>query len=377
MGKQAGAVSAMGAIGAMVAVAVFGVGACSKSSDTPGKSSVAGSAGGGGAPAVMGGSSSGGTAGSAAAGKPSTGPAISTAPAAWAPPTDCGGVGDTCPEGIFGCTSPTSSCQLEGYVCIPAFDAKKGLPSRTAETPYCAAYTCMTFEQASCFCTGEAGKADSRCVSPSAMAGLCGTDGSSCDAATDIACCDGFACLPEAYYPQKSCRKTCTSNDECASGCCTDALDTGTKICAPASQCETACKKEGEQECSLNDPNKPTLCCRGTCVDSENLNYAGCRPRCTKNEDCFETGCCEPFSNSTDGFCVDAKFCTCGNAGAACAGDDTPPCCSGTTCVTFEQEGASFSCFQNCATDADCPGSCCVSLSSGNGKVCGPPGNCP
>jgi hypothetical protein len=207
------------------------------------------------------------------------------------------------------------------------------------------------------------------------MAGLCGTDGSSCDAAADAECCDGFACLPEAYYPQKSCRKTCTSNEECASGCCTDALDTGTKICAAASKCETACKKQGEQDCSLNDPNKPTLCCRGTCVISENANYAGCRPRCTKNEDCFDSGCCEPFSDSTEGFCVDAKFCSCGNAGAACAGDDNPPCCGGTTCLTFDT-GTSFSCFQNCASDADCPGSCCIPLSSGDGKVCGPPGNC-
>lgn len=376
MGKQAGTISAIGA--AVLAVGVlFGVGACSKSSDSPGNSSLAGSAGsGGGAPSATGGSSSGGTAGSAAAGKPSTGPAISMAPAAWAPPADCGGVGDTCPEGIFGCTSPTSSCQLEGYVCIPAFDAKQGLPGRTAETPYCAAYTCMTFEQASCFCSGDAGKTDSRCVSPSALAGLCGTDGSSCDTATATECCDGFACLPQAYYPQKSCRQTCASNEDCSSGCCTDALDTGTKICAPADKCQTACKKQGEQDCSLNDPTKPTLCCRGTCVNSESPHQAGCRPRCTKNEDCFETGCCEPFSDSTEGFCVDAKFCSCGMAGAACSGFDNPPCCSDTTCLTFDA-GTEFSCFQNCASDADCPGSCCIPLTSSDGKVCAPPGRCP
>lgn len=258
-------------------------------------------------------------------------------------------------------------------VCIPAFDAKQGLPGRTAETPYCAAYTCMTFEQASCFCTGEAGKTDSRCVSPSALAGLCGTESTTCDANDD--CCSGFACLPGAYYPTKSCRQTCAANEDCASGCCTDALDTGTKICATADKCETACKKQGEQNCSENDPNKPTLCCRGTCVQSENPNYAGCRPRCTKNEDCFDTGCCEPFSNSADGFCVDAKFCGCGNAGAACGGDDNPGCCDGTTCLTYD-DAASFSCFKNCTTDADCPDSCCVALSDGSAKACAPAGGC-
>jgi hypothetical protein len=202
---------------------------------------------------------------------------------------------------------------------------------------------------------------------------LCGTESTTCDADTD--CCGGFACLPGAYYPTKSCRETCAANEDCASGCCTDALDTGTKICATADQCETACKKEGALDCTQNDPNKPSLCCRGTCVQSENPNYAGCRRRCSKNEDCFETGCCEPFSNSTEGFCVDAKFCGCGNAGAACGGNDNPACCSGTTCLTYDQ-GASFSCFKTCATNADCPDSCCVTLSDGSAKACAPPGKC-
>jgi hypothetical protein len=364
----------------VVAAVLATASACSKSSDPPGGSASAGNASGGSAAGVAASAGTGSNAGaggsgaSGAAGKPSTGPAITQAPDAWNPPADCGGVGDTCPEGIFGCTSPTSSCQLEGYVCIPAVQAGKPLPSRTAETPYCAAYTCMTFEQASGFCTGEAGKSDSRCASPAAMAGLCGTDSTKC--ATDQDCCKGSACLPEAYYPQKSCRRTCTSNDECSTGCCTDALDTGVKVCAAADKCETACKVRGEQPCDQPDPNKPTPCCRGGCVLSENPNFGGCRPRCTKNEDCFETGCCEPFSGSTEGFCVDAKFCGCGNPGAACAGDDNPDCCSGSTCLTFGDSG-SFSCFKNCTADTDCPGSCCVPLSDGQRHVCGPPERCP
>jgi hypothetical protein len=362
---------------AMVLAAIFAsASACSKSPEPADDSASAGSASGGrgGGLATTGGAvSTAGGGSSSAAGKPATGPVITQAPDAWSPPADCGGVGDTCPEGIFGCTAPTSFCQLEGYVCIPAVEAGKPLPPRTAETPYCAAYTCMTFEQASCFCSGDAGKADSRCSSPAAMAGLCGSDHSKCDA--DMDCCAGFACLPEAYYPQKSCRKTCASNEECSSGCCTDALDTGVKICATADKCETACKVRGDQSCPQNDPNKPTLCCRGTCVLSDNANFGGCRPRCTKNEDCFDTGCCRLFADSTDGFCVDAKFCGCGSAGAACNDADNPQCCDGSTCLSFD-DAASFSCFQNCSSDADCPGSCCIPLSSGTGSVCGPPGNC-
>jgi hypothetical protein len=359
-------------VGLSLGLVFFGASGCSKSSDPPSSASIAGS---GGTTATMGGSAgTGGTGGAGAAGKPATGPAITTAPDAWSPPADCGGVGDTCPEGIFGCTSPTSSCQLEGYVCIPAFDAKKGLPGRTAETPYCAAYTCMTFEQASCFCTGEAGKTDSRCASPAALAGLCGSEATSCDADAD--CCGGFACLPNEYYAGKSCQKTCATHEECGSGCCTDALDTGTKICARASKCETACKKDGEQDCTQNDPNKPTLCCRGSCVQSENPNHAGCRRLCTKNEDCYESGCCTPFSNSTEGFCVDAKFCSCGAAGAACGGDDNPQCCGDTTCLSFN-DSPTFTCYQNCTSDGECPSGRCVTLSDGVRKVCGPAASSP
>lgn len=360
--------------------ATFGSGlACSKSPAPSGGSagSASGSGGSAAGSATAGGgtNSNAGAGGGGLAGKPSAGPAITEAPDAWNPPADCGGVGDTCPEGIFGCGA-ASSCQLEGYVCIPAIEAGKPLPARSPETPYCAAYTCMTFEQASCFCTGEAGKTDPRCASPAALAGLCGAGATKCSA--DSECCKGFACLPEAYYPQKSCRQTCTSNEDCATGCCTDALDTGVKVCATADKCETACKVRGEQPCDQPDPNKPTLCCRGTCVQSDNPNWGGCRPRCSKNEDCFETGCCEPFANSTEGFCVDAKFCGCSEVGAACAGQDNPDCCGGSTCLTFD-DGAnpSFSCFKNCASDSDCPESCCVPLSNGGGSVCGPPDNCP
>jgi hypothetical protein len=363
-------------LGAVVLAAVLAsASACSKSGEGP--SGAAGSAAGPGS----GGTAAGGANASAGAGaSPSagaggtalTGPAITEAPAAWARPPECGGVGDTCPEGIFGCGSG-SSCQLEGYVCIPALEAGKPLPSLSAERPYCAAYTCMTFEEASCFCTGEAGKTEPRCVSPSAMAGLCGTDAKKC--AADTECCTGFACLPEAYYPQKSCRKTCATNEECASGCCTDALDTGVKVCATADKCATACKKVGEQPCDQGDPNKPSLCCRGTCVQSENPSYAGCRPRCTKNEDCFETGCCVPFKDSAEGFCTDAKFCSCGSLGAACGGND-PACCGDSRCLRYEPD-VTFTCHKSCTSDADCPESCCRPLSSGEGSVCAPLRACP
>ena len=85
-------------------------------------SGAAGSASGGAA-----GQSSTPTAGSAGM----KGPVITSAPAAWARPADCGGIGDLCPN-LFGCKAGQSTCQLEGNVCIPAFPAgATSLPGRT------------------------------------------------------------------------------------------------------------------------------------------------------------------------------------------------------------------------------------------------------
>src|SRR6187399_1252850 len=170
----------------IVLLASAGAWACGKnaSDDDSGGGANAGAGAGG-----TGGTSGAGRAGSGAAqagasgkaGAATTGPAITSAPPAWLPPADCGGIGDTCPNGLAGC-STRSSCQLEGYVCIPRLEpGATALPSRTAETPYCAAYTCMTFEEASCFCTGAAGKVTPSCSSPSALAGLCVGKDSSCE----------------------------------------------------------------------------------------------------------------------------------------------------------------------------------------------------
>ena len=55
-------------------------------------------------------------------------------------------MGNPCSEGCGG-----AACQLEGNVCVPF--AEVGA-SASACLPYCLAYACMTFDEASCFCTG-------------------------------------------------------------------------------------------------------------------------------------------------------------------------------------------------------------------------------
>src|SRR4051812_7333636 len=105
-----------------VALASIGAWACSKSTsddDSSGGSSshagVGGASATGGAGAQAGGGGTaaaagkGGTGGTGGTGGSAMGPAITSAPPAWMPPADCGGIGDTCPQGIIGC-STKSTC---------------------------------------------------------------------------------------------------------------------------------------------------------------------------------------------------------------------------------------------------------------------------
>src|SRR5689334_9349677 len=191
-----------------------------------GTGGAAGAAAAGTAGTSPGGASSGGAA--------MTGPPITMAPATWTRPADCSGVGDTCPGGIFDCTGK-SVCQTEGYVCIPpGADMGLKLQPPSAERPYCLAYQCMTFDEASCFCTGKAATQFPSCSSPSAAAGLCQGAGGSC---TTKQCCDGLTCVKQSGTVS-TCEKPCSKGSDCDTGCCTDPHETGQTICAPMTACQ-------------------------------------------------------------------------------------------------------------------------------------------
>jgi hypothetical protein len=319
-----------------------------------------GSGGGSKPPADGGGAGSGGGAGASAqsdagADKP-IGPPITTAPPAWVRPADCLGVGETCQ---LGCSGTGAICQLDGNVCIPKPDPN-GPAGRTADTPYCLAYSCMTFDQASCFCTGPAGAQFDSCgYGPAAVAGLCMIEGASC---TDTACCDGLRCTAISTT-SRICYKPCANNTDCTTGCCTDLKDTGDLECAPAAACQNPCVKRGGS-CTTS-----TTCCNGTCVDSTAPDKAGCRPVCNTNADC-DTGCCVLFANQPFGFCTSIGYCGCG------AG-----CPAGSSCLTFD--GSNLGCYKDCKEDTDCPGQCCTSDIAGedhgscitSNNCC--PGGCP
>ena len=379
--------------------------ACSsgeKGSGNPaaGGATASGGAGGATASGGAGGAGAGGTGLVPTGGR---GPAITMAPPSWAPPANCNGVGEKC-QGILSCNG-TAMCQTEGDVCIPPIPAGMPLlPSQSAERPYCLAYTCMTYEEASCFCTGEAGKQYPSCkTGPAAVAGICNGEGSACGTAPgNKECCGGLQCsLTNAT--SGTCRKTCTTGTDCDTGCCTDVKDNGQLVCAPASACTNPCKKRGEA-CQANGGD----CCNGTCVTSTDPDQAGCRPVCNKNEDC-DTGCCQLFQNASYGFCaptitctgckadsecatqccikpsdldhalcVDSKFCACANEGAECAGEtDIFRCCNDGVCSRPSTSTGPYTCNKKCRSAADCPGACCGTFFQGEDYgVCRAPSEC-
>jgi hypothetical protein len=172
--------------------------------------------------------------------------------------------------------------------------------------------------------------------------GECIDENEECRSQSDACggCAAGSQCV-QLSGGALTCLDTCTSNVDCASGCCTSTAS-GTLVCAPASRCAEI------DSC-------------GTCPAGQRCLSLGGSPTCgisgcTSNGEC-EGGCCVQTANggicATRDACFAADTCgTCG-AGATCISTSTGPECAG-----------------GCASDADCPGGCCAGLASGAGSVC-------
>jgi hypothetical protein len=257
-------------------------------------------------------------------------PPISIAPDAWAPPSECLGIGRSCTPSSAdsSCQAPDSICQSEVEVCIPPQAGR----SRSVETPYCFPSFCMTYEEAACFCTREVGGEIAACASPSQLAGLCGGNSAICD--DNEECCGGFACLENANSTQKTCRETC--------------------------EVEGDCSTETDSDC------RGVICENGQiCVNSKVEDFAGCQDVCTDDDEC-SSGCCKLFEDGTSGFCADAVYCSCVPEEDAC-GTPGIDCCSGGICAG---SSGNYSCKAGCKSDADCGVECCFSLSDQVTFVC-------
>jgi hypothetical protein len=211
---------------------------------------------------------------------------VTSVPAGWVRPANCSGVGNLCSSG---CGS--AGGRRERNVCIPFQDVGG---SANACTPYCAAFACMSFDDASCFCTGEAAAQNPACAcGPAALAGLCAAEGGSC---ANTPCCDclGLRCVTDSVSGTV-CRQPCSSDADCATGCC----DTGAGTCHDALYCN--CVGTG-QTCGSGGPD----CCPGTsCLtfSSDGSGPFSCYANCNTQADCA-TGCCSlPIQGQTYGAC--------------------------------------------------------------------------
>jgi hypothetical protein len=209
-------------------------------------------------------------------------------PANWARPSDCGGIGNLCSEGCGG----ASECQLIGDYC-----QSTGVPPGVC-SPYCVGFACMTFDQASCFCTGDAGAMFGQCAcGPAAVLNQCATEGASCDS-TPCCSCQGLQCVADAVLGTKQCRQSCTKDSDCATNCC----DTTAHLCHDSLYCNCVDAGSG---CSGNGPN----CCPGaTCLtfqlDAASPTYS-CYTNCAPGQTTCAGGCCsQPLSGKNFGACA-------------------------------------------------------------------------
>lgn len=209
--------------------------------------------------------------------------ATATAPSAWVRPAQCNGVGNLCSEGCQG-----AACQLEGNVCVP-FSRIGASPD--ACMPYCLAYACMTFDEASCFCTGSsAAQAPACACGPKAVAGICAPQGGSC---ASKPCCDcmGLMCVNDSVSGTV-CRQPCSKNSDCVTGCC----NTTAASCQDALYCN--CAKLGETRDGGNSPCCPGTTCLTFSADVVEGPFS-CYQDCVTQSDC-PSGCCSQMISGLD-----------------------------------------------------------------------------
>jgi hypothetical protein len=220
--------------------------------------------------------------------------AAAVVPDAWVRPAQCNGVGNLCSEGCQG-----AACAFGGVVCTP-LSRISAPPDGCA--PYCLSGACMSFDEASCFCTGSAAAKVSACAcSPkaiaSAAAGTCVPEGVSCESAP---CCDcmGLSCVTEVWSGPV-CRQPCAKDADCATRCC----NVASGVWQDAGYCN--CVGAGNRCGATGVDGDGIACCPGNTCVGEDLegNALSCRQDCKTQADCT-TGCCSLFAPGSDrGYC--------------------------------------------------------------------------
>jgi hypothetical protein len=125
-----------------------------------------------------------------------------------------------------------------------------------------------------------------------------------------------------------------------------------------------ACRQTGEY-CGPGSE-----CCNGAVCNQNAASpeIRGCHPKCNVAADCA-TGCCFPFQGQTNGYCLDAKWCTCGADGARC-GSTLPKCCDTQFCVGGDAQASFYECRKRCTANTDCTTNCCVAIAGTGVSAC-------
>jgi hypothetical protein len=233
-----------------------------------------------------------------------------------------------------------SSCDPQAPVCMKLEGLK--------------AASCVTHDELSCICATETGRAQVTDCSCNREAGRsCGSG--------DEPCCSGMACVGGSDPGTAGCRPVCETHLNCDTGCCISTSNTGLSICVDESYCR--CTSIPGERCG----GELDRCCTGfICIKSPSSDFSGCRPECTRDDEC-DTGCCQLLSGNRGGFCVDARYCECVRIGGRCGGGLT--CCKGTRCSRFDSE-KEFTCLQQCTENKQCDSGLCGLFPSESRGVC-------
>jgi hypothetical protein len=228
--------------------------------------------------------------------------------------TASGGRDDTAGATETGGQRPSSS--TAGSAGAPDTPPPRGICQATCNKDCTSDQDCDMTSGQMCCDFGEAGKA---CVAATQCPTMC-QDDDRCNTAQGLACV-----LQDIAAEYKVCAapgtgvKTCTADDECASGdvCC---KNYDQPFCTTPSKCAKACSKStdcetelrGETCCTTLKAVEPHLAVSGLCINTE---YTTCPQPCAQSSDCGGSTplCC-------DGMCAAAcktEYC---NKSSDCTG---------------------------------------------------------
>lgn len=185
-----------------------------------------------------------------------------------------GGATSACLPVLSRCDGEGDTC-CAGSVCLDRGGTRRCVQTCT-ERRECGSLCCAADEA-----TGQKVCADESACGPldcSDVGGPCDTPGPGC--------CDGLTCVSSRAPEYSGCRKPCEQASDCDSGCCVPYANAAAKFCADAAACTCAQKDAkcgGVSRCcaglactSYDDSGD--FACKPTCTTGEDCDTGCCLP---------------------------------------------------------------------------------------------------